>query len=330
MGNKSKVVTTYLEMFERPWQVPPKNIDHAVILRAIRPTISFYRFLYNTVGKNWNWVDRRKWSDEELKAIVQHDKVEVSVLYSNGVPAGYVELDLRQNQEVEIAYFGLMPEFIGQGLGKYFLSWAIRTAWDRNPKRLWVHTCSQDHPGALLLYQKCGFKIYKTEEHEITQETPMTKEERVVLIQKIKDLPAHIEAAVKGLHDTQLDTPYREGGWTPRQVVHHVADSHMNAVIRMKLTLTENKPSIKGYNQDAWAELDDSKKMPVENSLGIIKSLHARWGYMLDHVKDSDWERLAHHSERGDITLETFLNIYGNHGEKHCRQITDLRARNNW
>jgi len=158
----------------------------------------------------------------------------------------------------------------------------------------------------------------------------MTKEERVVLIQKIKDLPAHIEAAVKGLDDAQLDTPYRDGGWTPRQVVHHLADSHMNAIIRMKLTLTENKPSIKGYNQDAWAELDDGKKMPIENSLGIIKALHARWGYLLDRVKDSDWPRPAHHSERGDITLETLLNIYGNHGEKHCKQITDLRARNNW
>lgn len=158
----------------------------------------------------------------------------------------------------------------------------------------------------------------------------MTKEERSVLIQKIKDLPANIEAAIKGLNDTQLDTPYRDGGWNPRQVVHHLADSHMNAYIRMKLTLTETKPSIKGYDQDAWAKLEDGKKMPIENSLGIVRSLHARWGYLLDHVKDTEWERPAHHSERGDLTLETFLNIYGNHGEKHCKQINDLRARMKW
>ncbi|MBL7995080.1 putative metal-dependent hydrolase [bacterium] len=158
----------------------------------------------------------------------------------------------------------------------------------------------------------------------------MTKEQRRDLIEKIKNLPSLIASAVKNLNDAQLDTPYRTGGWTPRQVVHHLADSHMNAFIRMKLTLTENKPSIKGYNQDAWAELADSKKMPIEHSLGIIKALHARWGYMLDLVKDSEWERPAHHSERGDVTLETFLNIYGNHGEKHCKQITDLRARENW
>lgn len=158
----------------------------------------------------------------------------------------------------------------------------------------------------------------------------MTKEERVVLIQKIKDLPAQIEAAVKGLNDSQLDTPYRDGGWNPRQVVHHLADSHMNAFIRMKLTLTENKPPLKGYDQDAWAELEDGKKLPVQDSLAIIKPLHARWGYLLDRIKDSEWGRLAHHSERGEITLESLLTTYGNHGEKHCKQITDLRKRNNW
>ena len=158
----------------------------------------------------------------------------------------------------------------------------------------------------------------------------MTKEERAVLIQKIKDLPAQIEAAVKGLNDSQLDTPYSDDGWNPRHVVHHLADSHMNAFIRMKLTLTENKPSIKAYDQDAWGELDDSKKMAVQDSLALLKALHSRWGYLLDRVKDAEWSRPAHHSERGDLMLETFLNIYGNHGEKHCKQITDLRARNNW
>ncbi len=158
----------------------------------------------------------------------------------------------------------------------------------------------------------------------------MTKEERAVLIQKIKELPDRIEDAVKGLNDAQLDTPYRDGGWSPRQVVHHLADSHMNAVIRMKLTLTEDRPPLKGYNQDAWALLDDSKKLPIQDSLSIIRALHARWGYLLDRIKDSEWSRKADHSERGEITLESLLVTYGNHGEKHCKQITDLRARNKW
>lgn len=158
----------------------------------------------------------------------------------------------------------------------------------------------------------------------------MTRDERNVLIQKIKDLPSKVESAVKDLSDAQLDTPYRDGGWNPRQVVHHLADSHMNAFIRMKLTLTENKPSIKGYDQDAWADLDDSKKLPIHDSLLLLRSLHARWGFLLDRVQDSEWSRPAHHSERGELTLETFLKIYGNHGENHCKQIMDLRIRNNW
>ena len=158
----------------------------------------------------------------------------------------------------------------------------------------------------------------------------MTKDERAVLIQKIKDLPAQIESSVNGLNDSQLDTPYRESGWTQRQVVNHLADSHMNAVIRMKLTLTEDKPPLKGYNQDAWALLHDSKNLSIQYSLSIIRALHARWGYLLDGIKESEWSRKANHSERGEITLENLLATYGNHGEKHCKQITDLKKRNNW
>ena len=165
--NKSRVVTTYLEMVDRPAAIPSGNPEGVLIMRAKRPTVSFYRFLYNTVGENWKWVDRRKLSDEDLRTIIHNEKVEIHVLYLNGVPAGYVELDFRQISEVEIAYFGLMPDFIGQGSGKRFLQWAIMTAWQTSPERLWVHTCSLDHPGALPLYQKCGFKIYKTEEHDV-------------------------------------------------------------------------------------------------------------------------------------------------------------------
>ncbi|MBL7995079.1 GNAT family N-acetyltransferase [bacterium] len=165
--DKTRVVTTYLEMVEKPADIPSGNPEGALIMRANRPTVSFYRFLYNTVGENWKWVDRKKLSDDDLRIIIQDENVEVHVLYKNGVPAGYVELDFRQISEVEIAYFGLMPEFIGQGSGKRLLQWAINSAWERNPKRLWLHTCSLDHPGALQLYQKCGFKIYKSEEHEV-------------------------------------------------------------------------------------------------------------------------------------------------------------------
>lgn len=166
----TNVITTYLEMFENPLLPAAKEPGDNLIMRASHPTVPFYRFLYNTVGGNWQWIDRKKLSDDELKMIIQNETVEVNVLYIKGVPAGYVELDFRQEKDVEVSYFGLMPEFIGHGLGKYLLSWAVKSVWAREPNRLWVHTCSLDHPGALKLYQKCGFKIYKTEEHKITQE----------------------------------------------------------------------------------------------------------------------------------------------------------------
>lgn len=162
-----KVVTTYLEMFERP-KISFEQKPGVSIIRAEKPTVSFYRYLYNTVGGSWLWVDRRKMKDVELRMIIQDPKVEVNVLYVGGTPAGYAELDLRQPDAIELAYFGLIPDFVGQGLGKYLLTWAIDAAWKKNPKRFWVHTCSLDHPTALPLYQKCGFNIYKTEEHTMT------------------------------------------------------------------------------------------------------------------------------------------------------------------
>ncbi|NUM79515.1 GNAT family N-acetyltransferase [bacterium] len=166
-NNSIRVVTTYLEMFERPKIVfEPK--PGTSIIRAEKPTVSFYRYLYNTVGASWLWVDRRKMKDVELRMIIQDPKVEVHVLYVHGTPAGYAELDLRRPDEIELGYFGLIPDFVGQGLGKYLLMWAVDAAWKKNPQRFWVHTCSLDHPTALPLYQKCGFKIYKTEEHTMT------------------------------------------------------------------------------------------------------------------------------------------------------------------
>ena len=157
-----------------------------------------------------------------------------------------------------------------------------------------------------------------------------TGQERRDMIAKIRQLPDQIESAVRGLNDQQLNTPYGPGKWTPRQVVHHVADSHMNAFIRMKLVLAEDKPTLKPYNQEHWAEFHDASAIPVASSLAIIRGVQDRMAIMLDQVKDSDWSRAAQHPERGQITLDDLLTLYSRHGEKHCGQITGLRAAQGW
>jgi len=162
---KLAVTTTYLEMPAPPpppFPIPARS--ELSVIRAVKPTVSFYRYLYNTVGKDWLWGDRRKLGDDELLTIIGDDREEINVVYYNGVPAGYVELDCRNFPEIEIAYFGIMPEFIGLGLGTYLLRWALNAAWSKNPKRVWLHTCNFDHPRALGLYQSVGFRIYNTEE----------------------------------------------------------------------------------------------------------------------------------------------------------------------
>jgi GNAT superfamily N-acetyltransferase len=155
-----EVTITYLEMLEQPARgpaQPPRLTEKIALMRAERPTVGFYRYLYNAVGEPWVWYERNQLSDEELAAIVQDEKVEICVLYYAGTPAGYAELDFRQEGEVELAYFGLIPDYIGLGLGSYLLDWAIDTAWSREPRRLWVNTCTLDHPAALPVYQKAGF-----------------------------------------------------------------------------------------------------------------------------------------------------------------------------
>lgn len=153
--------TVYLEMTQKPCYrniVPP--VRECFVMRACRPTVAFYRFLYGTVGKDWFWVNRLKMCYEELKKILEDEGVEIYVLYVNGTPAGYAEIDRRIDGEIEFVYFGLMPEFIGRGLGWYFLRLIVLKVWEYNPIRLWLHTCELDHPAALVSYLKAGFKIY--------------------------------------------------------------------------------------------------------------------------------------------------------------------------
>ena len=164
-AGKLKIATTYLEMRERPrpreLQPPAPNI---FIIQLSRPTVSFYRYLYNTVGGPWLWYERRQMSDKQLRRIIQNPQVEIYVLFSNCVPAGYAELDRRQEPDIELAYFGIMPEFIGQRLGPFLLNWIIDKAWHYHPQRFWLHTCTLDHPKALAIYQQAGFVPYKQEE----------------------------------------------------------------------------------------------------------------------------------------------------------------------
>jgi DinB superfamily len=158
----------------------------------------------------------------------------------------------------------------------------------------------------------------------------MTPEQRKDMINRIRRLPARLDAEVTGLNDSQLDTPYRDGGWTVRQVVHHLVDSHMNSVIRMKLILTEDHPTLRPYDQEKWAELPDTKQLPIEGSLQELKRLHERWCYLLDHITDQQWQRAGYHPENGDMVLEDFLKIYSHHGENHLKQITILKEKMGW
>jgi GNAT superfamily N-acetyltransferase len=166
-----EVTITYLEMLDAPARPPaplPRSTSKIALLRAAKPTVGFYRYLYNAVGGPWRWYERNRLADEELAAIIHDAHVEIYVLYCDGVPAGYAELDLREKGAVELAYFGLIPDYIGRGLGGYMLDWAIDTAWSRRPGRVWVNTCTLDHPAALAFYQKAGFVAYDQETITIT------------------------------------------------------------------------------------------------------------------------------------------------------------------
>lgn len=151
------------------------------------------------------------------------------------------------------------------------------------------------------------------------------------MIDAIARTPSNLRAAVRGLSDDQLDTPYRTGGWTLRQVVHHVPDSHMNAFIRVKLGLTEDVPTIKPYDEAAWAKLADAKDTPVETSLTLLDALHERWLTLLRAMAPADFERTLNHPDwDAPMSLDTVLALYAWHGPHHTAQITGLRTRMGW
>jgi len=147
---------------------------------------------------------------------------------------------------------------------------------------------------------------------------------------EIAAAPGLFREAVRGLDDGQLDTPYRPDGWTVRQVVHHVADSHMNAYVRFRLALTEDDPVEKPYSQTAWAELSDARTVPVEASLGLLDGMHARWVALAESLPEEAFARAFFHPERGRVPLGTDLAIYAWHGRHHVAHITGLRERMGW
>jgi len=152
---------TYLEMFERPAaRGLPAPLGKLALMRAEGCTVSFYRYLYETVGTPWVWFERRQWSDSALAAELAKPTTEIFVLHVGGVPAGYFELNAAEPHQTELCYFGLAPEFIGRRLGPFLLNAAIEQAWSHPIERFWVHTCTFDHPRALPLYQRAGFVVY--------------------------------------------------------------------------------------------------------------------------------------------------------------------------
>jgi GNAT superfamily N-acetyltransferase len=155
------VKTFYLEMLAPPQQTIPPPREGLIFLHAQKPTVAYYRFFYDAVGDQWHWSSRKKLSDAAVAAIIHDPKVEMHVLYCDGVPAGFAELDRRKEDEIELVQFGLLPDFIGKGLGKFFLNWTGHKAWSYKPKRFWLHTCTLDHPAALPNYLKAGFVVYK-------------------------------------------------------------------------------------------------------------------------------------------------------------------------
>ncbi len=157
------VTVYYLEMLSPSRRSVPAPREGLSVRHIAAPTVENYRLLYNAVGRDFHWLSRRKLSDEQLAAVIQHPLNELHVLHVAGTPAGFAEFDRRQPGEIELVQFGLTRDFIGQGLGKWFLQWTIDQAWSYQPRRFWLHTCTLDHPAALPNYLKAGFTLFKQE-----------------------------------------------------------------------------------------------------------------------------------------------------------------------
>lgn len=179
----SKALTTlvtYLEMTTPPKASPPRpaNIQTA-LMRTQHMPLHFYRYLQHQVGEPYHWVYRLRLSDEELSKLIHAKTTDIDVLYINGVPSGFYEIDRSDSNKTDISYFGMMPHGIGKGLGKWFLSQAINAAWENEPKSITVNTCTLDHPAALGLYQKMGFQAIRRQDSKIV---PLSKSERLSML----------------------------------------------------------------------------------------------------------------------------------------------------
>ncbi|HEX6007085.1 MAG TPA: putative metal-dependent hydrolase [Burkholderiales bacterium] len=159
---------------------------------------------------------------------------------------------------------------------------------------------------------------------------PLPPGGHAVLIRSLASTPIHMRRAVAGLTEEQVATPYREGGWSVRQLVHHVPDSHMNAYVRMKWGLTESTPLIKTYDEKAWSELPDARTAPIDVSLDLLEAVHRRWDMLLEAMTDQDFARTVRHPDWGEISLTTLLQLYEWHGRHHVAHITGLRERRQW
>lgn len=162
-----------------------------------------------------------------------------------------------------------------------------------------------------------------------TPPATITPEDRRNAIATISEMPQKLREAVRTLSDQQLDTPYREGGWTVRQVVHHMADSHMASLHRLCCALTEDQPTVQGYKEAAFAELPDHR-MPIEPSLSVLEGVHARWATLLNSMEEPQWQRAWNHSERGVQRLDLATMLYAWHSRHHVAHITQLRAQRGW
>lgn len=165
---------------------------------------------------------------------------------------------------------------------------------------------------------------------KFTPDPQVTPEKRRAAIANIAEAPAALRAAVSGLNDQQLDTPYRPEGWTVRQVVHHVPDSHINAYVRFRLALTEDAPLIKTYAEGEWAKLADARTAPVDVSIALLDALHRRWVALLDALPDDAFSRTLTHPEHGKMKLDKLLQMYAWHGRHHVAHITGLKERMGW